>query len=125
MKSILSLFICLALANLCFSQQKPLPAAKSPLPDTKAAVSASPKAIPKPYKDVITEKAVTQKGLFTVHKVDDKWYFEIPDSLFNREILAITRFGKSPAGSRSYGGEKVNEQTIRWEKVLRIMFFCA
>ena len=23
---------------------------------------------------------------------------------------------KSPAGSRSYGGEKVNEQTIRWEK---------
>ncbi len=65
---------------------------------------------------MITEKAVTQSGLFTVHKVEDKWYFEIPDSLFNREILAITRFVKSPAGSRSYGGEKVNEQTIRWEK---------
>jgi hypothetical protein len=48
--------------------------------------------------------------------VEDKWYFEIPDSLFNREILAITRFDKAPAGSRSYGGEKVNEQTIRWEK---------
>ena len=51
-----------------------------------------------------------------MHKVEDKWYFEIPDSLFNREILAVTRFDKAPAGSRSYGGEKVNEQTIRWER---------
>ena len=59
---------------------------------------------------------MTQFGLFTVHKVEDKWYFEIADSILNREILAITRFVKSPAGSRSYGGEKVNEQTIRWEK---------
>src|SRR3984893_7713305 len=113
MKSILSLFICLTLASPCFSQQAP--STKKPVADTKPVV-VPPKSNPKPYKEVITDKAVTQHGLFTVHKVDDKWYFEIPDSLFNREILAITRFGKSPAGSRSYGGEKVNEQTIRWEK---------
>jgi hypothetical protein len=71
---------------------------------------------PKPYKEVITEKAVSSKGLFTVHKVEDKWYFEIADSIFNREILTITRFTKTPAGGGSYGGEIVNEQTIRWEK---------
>jgi Met-zincin/Domain of unknown function (DUF5117)/Domain of unknown function (DUF5118) len=117
MKPILSLFICLAFAGLCFSQQiPPVPANKKPPSGTTATAPASLKSSPKPYKDVITDKAVTQKGLFTVHKVDDKWYFEIPDSVFNREILAITRFNKSPAGSRSYGGEKVNEQTIRWEK---------
>jgi len=116
MKSTLSLFICLASANFCFSQQTPpAPATKKTVTVTGTVVSP-PKSSPKPYKEVITEKAVTQSGLFTVHKVDDKWYFEIPDSLFNREILAITRFDKSPAGSRSYGGEKVNEQTIRWEK---------
>jgi Met-zincin/Domain of unknown function (DUF5117)/Domain of unknown function (DUF5118) len=116
MKSTLSLFICLASAIFSFSQQTPAtPATKKPVTVTGAVVP-SPKSSPKPYKEVITEKAVTQYGLFTVHKVEDKWYFEIQDSLFNREVLAITRFDKSPAGSRSYGGEKVNEQTIRWEK---------
>src|ERR1700722_1030798 len=117
MKSIIALFISLAFAGLCFSQQTPVnPATKKPVTVTGTIVSPLPKTNPKPYKEVITEKAITQYGLFTVHKVEDKWYFEIPDSVFNREILAITRFNKSPAGSRSYGGETVNEQTIRWEK---------
>ena len=114
MKSIACLIICLATASLCPAQQTP--ASKKPANGTTPATPSPLKGSPKPYKEVITEKAVTQKGLFTVHKVEDKWYFEIPDSLFNREILAITRFDKSPAGSRSYGGEKVNEQTLRWEK---------
>ncbi len=116
MKSTLSLLACLAMALCTYSQQTPaVPPAKKPVTVTGTVVNP-PKSSPKPYKEVITEKAVTQRGLFTVHKVEDKWYFEIPDSIFNREILAITRFDKSPAGSRSYGGEKVNEQTIRWEK---------
>jgi len=109
--------ICLAFASFCFSQQTPAPpTAKKPATGPTTAVPVTLKSAPKPYKDVITDKAVTQHGLFTIHKVDDKWYFEIQDSLFDREILAITRFVKSPAGSRSYGGEKVNEQTMRWEK---------
>ncbi len=117
MKSVISFFFSLAFASFCFSQQTPTnPSAKKPVTVTGTIVSPVPKSSPKAYKDVITEKAITQYGLFTVHKVEDKWYFEIQDSLLNREILAITRFDKSPAGSRSYGGEKVNEQTIRWEK---------
>ncbi len=73
-------------------------------------------SVPKPYKEVIPDSAFSRTGLFTVHKVGDKWYFEIADSLFDHEILVVTRFSKSPAGSRNYGGEEVNEQTIRWEK---------
>ncbi len=116
MKSILSLLFCLVFISSCISQKKPAtPETKKPATATPALVSAT-KAGPKPYKEIITDKAVTQRGLFTVHKVEEKWYFEIPDSIFNREILAVTRYNKSPAGSRSYGGEKVNEQTIRWEK---------
>ena len=38
------------------------------------------KAGPKPYAEVITKKAVSQKGVFTVHFQDDKYLFEIPDS---------------------------------------------
>jgi Met-zincin/Domain of unknown function (DUF5117)/Domain of unknown function (DUF5118) len=93
------------------SQQKPTP------PGTPATPAiAVPKPGPKPYKEVITEKAISHKGLFAVHKVEDKWYFEIPDSILNREILAVTRYTRTPAGGNNYGGEKVNEQTIRWEK---------
>src|ERR1035437_217113 len=46
----------------------------------------------KPYKEVITAKAKTNKGLFTVHKLDDKYYFEISDSLMKREFIAVTRY---------------------------------
>ncbi|MDP9041763.1 MAG: DUF5118 domain-containing protein, partial [Bacteroidota bacterium] len=76
MKSIFCLSICLALTSRCFSQQiPPTPATKKLVADAKPAAVA-PKSNPKPYKEVITDKAVTQHGLFTVHKVDDKWYFE-------------------------------------------------
>jgi hypothetical protein len=75
---------------------------------------------PKPYKEVITDKAITTKGLFTVHKVEDKYYFEIPDSIMYREIMAVTRFVKVPAnsgvGRATYGGELTNRQTLSFEK---------
>ncbi|MBS1599851.1 MAG: zinc-dependent metalloprotease [Bacteroidetes bacterium] len=83
---------------------------------TPPATNGTSKPGPKPYKEVITDKAISSKGLFIVHKVEDKWYFEIADSLLNREILAVTRFTKTAAGGNTYGGEEVNEQTIRWEK---------
>ena len=60
--------------------------------------SASPG--PKPYKEVITDKAKTDEGLFNVHKVEDKYYFEIPDSLLGREILVVNRISKAAAGMR-------------------------
>ncbi len=70
---------------------------------------------PKPYKEVITEKAITKKGLFTVHKVEERYYFEIGDSLLGREILSVVRFVKVPTGA-GYGGEIANQNTIVFEK---------
>ncbi|HLZ89565.1 MAG TPA: DUF5117 domain-containing protein, partial [Puia sp.] len=75
-----------------------------------------PKQGPKPYKEVITDKAISHFGLFTVHKVDERWYFEIPDSLLGREFMAITRFSKTAAGGGIYGGELANQQTLEWDK---------
>lgn len=46
---------------------------------------------PKPYDEVITEDAVTQTGLFKVHRVDDKLYFEIPRAELMKEMLLIGR----------------------------------
>ena len=70
---------------------------------------------PKAYGEVITKKAVSQKGVFTVHFLDDKFYFDIPDQLMGRELLAVTRFVKVPGGARKYGGEEVNQQSILFE----------
>ncbi len=68
------------------------------------------------FDRIITKDAVTKNGLFTVHKVGEKYYFEIADSLFNREILVVTRFIKTPSGAGHYGGEKIAENTITFDK---------
>ncbi|MBC7554696.1 MAG: zinc-dependent metalloprotease, partial [Taibaiella sp.] len=83
--------------------------------DSIAAAGAAKKG-PKPYNKVITDKAVTKQGLFTVHKVEDKWYFEIPDSLIGREMMVTTRYSKVAGGGGVYAGEMENQQTIVWEK---------
>lgn len=82
---------------------------------TKKETPKKPNEI-KPYREVIPDSAYTKQGLFTIHKVDDNWFFEIPDSLFNRDILVVTRFDKVPAGAGVYGGEMVNQQMVRWIK---------
>ncbi|MCF2489592.1 zinc-dependent metalloprotease [Dyadobacter sp. CY347] len=71
---------------------------------------------PKAFKDLIDTSAVNQKGMISVHKMDEKWYFEIPDSLLDKDIMAVTRYAKTAAGGGIFGGEEVNRQMIRWEK---------
>lgn len=69
----------------------------------------------KPYDKVITKDAITDEGLFSVHHVDDKHFYEIPDSLFNREMLMVSRISKTATGI-GFGGGKINTQVLRWEK---------
>ncbi len=69
----------------------------------------------KPYSKVITKSAKTDKGLFDVHQVKDNYFFEIPDSLFNREMLMVTRIAKTARGI-GFGGGKQNEQVLRWQR---------
>jgi hypothetical protein len=118
-KRLLCLPLMMAIAcSSVFSQQRPQPPAAVPVkPASEAAAPAlSAKPGPKAYKDVITSKAVTSRGLFNVHKVDEKYYFEIPDSLFGRDIMAVTRFSRVAGGAGVYGGELANQQVVRFEK---------
>ncbi|MGQ0737940.1 MAG: zinc-dependent metalloprotease [Bacteroidota bacterium] len=95
-------------------------AANAQRPDTTRRPGAA--AGPKPYKEIITSKAVSDGGLFWVHKVEDKYYFEIADSLFGREILVVNRISKAPAGMRSggsffgYSGDQIGQNVVRFEK---------
>lgn len=55
--------------------------------DTKDGTDKKKKEKFKPYKSIITDKAVTSKGVFTTHLVDNKAYFEIPADQFGREFV--------------------------------------
>lgn len=85
-------------------------------PEKKAdSTSTQPKGM-QAYNKIITDKAKNKSGLFTVSQVDTKYYFQIPDSLFNRYMLVVTRYLSTPEGFGNFGGEKANEQTIYFEK---------
>ena len=84
----------------------------------KAPTEAKPKIdkdAPQPYAKVITKEAKTDKGLFDVHQIKDKFFYEIPDSLLGREMLMVSRISKTASGI-GFGGGKINTQVMRWEK---------
>ncbi|MCP9290139.1 zinc-dependent metalloprotease [Gracilimonas sediminicola] len=88
-------------------------------PAQKPSRSASPSSNGiKPYSEVITDKAKTDEGLFDVHWVDDKLYYEIPDSLLNREMLLVSRIAQVPTDYFGFfsGGSKTAEQVLTFER---------
>lgn len=122
MKKLLFSSTALMLALSVFAQQRPqtppqIPGTGSQMPNmgNLPNMPTAQRQGPKAYKDVITSKAISKTGLFTVHKVEDKYYFEIADSILGREILSVVRFAKVPAGA-GYGGEIANQQTIKFER---------
>lgn len=114
---VLPLMACIALTSVARDKKKKKHRKGQAVAAAPAAKtdSASKKG-PKPYDKVITDKAVSRAGLFTVHKIDDKWYFEIPDSILNREIIVTTRYSKVAGGGGVYAGEMEGRRTIVWEK---------
>jgi hypothetical protein len=72
----------------------------------------------KPYTEIITDEAETDDGLFNVHRLEEKLFYEIPDSLMGREILLVSRIAKTPTEYFPYlsGGSKVGEQVITFER---------
>lgn len=113
-------FVCVMGSTAAFAQNK-----KTTTPPATTAPAATPAAPPKKegikaFAEVITAKAKTKAGLFKTHRLEDKWYFEIPDSILNREMLVVTRLAKVPSGvkvgNQQYGGEELNEQVWQWER---------
>ncbi len=75
----------------------------------------TPPVGPRPYKEIITDKARSDSGLFLVHQVADKWYYEIPVRLYDKEMLLVTRRTKTPQNV-GFGGEEENEGVVRWQR---------
>ncbi len=79
-----------------------------------AAKSATSTAIKK-YDDVITKDAQTLPGVFAVHRVEDKLYFEIPQTGFDQPMLWQAEVAKGPPGV-SWGGKTLGSSVLRWER---------
>lgn len=106
----------LALCCLCFFMSSCSTLNLTGKANNKSKDNTYEQAKAEPYDRLITKDAISQEGLFKVHLVEDKYYFEIADSILNREILVVTRFIKTPAGAGNYGGEEIGDKTIVWEK---------
>ncbi|MEO6069780.1 MAG: zinc-dependent metalloprotease [Chitinophagaceae bacterium] len=116
---IASSFLVASLTSFAQRPQQQVPPANPNAPGA-SAMPAAPRTGPKPYNEVITSRARTDKGMLTTHFVDDKYYFEVPDSMLGREILVVNRISKSAAGSRAgflgYAGDQISDNVITFEK---------
>lgn len=73
----------------------------------------------KDYDKVITKEAISDEGLFDVHLVGEKYYFEIPMDYLDTDMLLVSRFSKLPSnlgGGYVNAGTKTNTRLINWER---------
>src|ERR1700742_4293430 len=102
-------FVFLVLAGAILHAQEPPPPAETPVPSAPAAAPAGPAARnpnePQPYDRVITKDAKSSKGIFTVHQIRDRYYFEIPKAQLNLEFLLNVRVARATMGVGNGGDE--------------------
>jgi hypothetical protein len=73
---------------------------------------------------VITAEAKTHRGLFAVHTLNDRLYFEIPAHEFGKDMLIVGRYARSAAANPvragndfgEYAGDEFGERALHWER---------
>ncbi|RYG34885.1 DUF5117 domain-containing protein, partial [bacterium] len=94
-----------------------VPATAVPAAEQGATPKEEPKpGTPKPYKEVITKDAVSQDGIFKVHRIDDRILFEIPPAMLGKEFLWQTEVSELGQASGNYPGASVGTRVIRFTR---------
>jgi len=73
----------------------------------------------KKYSAVITKEAVTDSGLFNVHKVKKDYFYEVPFSALEKDMLWVSRIAQLPnglGGGFVNAGSKTNQQVVHWTR---------
>jgi len=115
----IALVACWAAALPAYGQTTPKQEPAQKTGDQKPPAKPQKPGTPKPYKEVVTEEAVSQDGLFKVHRIDDKILWEIPESLLGRELLwQVEIAGTSPSSGMfgPYAGAGVMTRVTRFER---------
>ncbi len=116
----LPLLLCLAISSVGFAQKKGKADTTTVKTPPVTPVKPPANTNPKDYDEVITKKAVTEKGMFWSHKVGDKYYLEIPEKYLGKDFLNVTRLSKAAADMRvggmfGYAGDVMGQRIIRFE----------
>jgi hypothetical protein len=118
MKVIVSRFllicVCAAAAALPTFAQDPTPEPTAPTGPAGAQRPGGPSQDPQPYDRVITKDAKTKKGVFSVHQVKDKFFYEIPKSEMGKDFLWVSQIQRTTNGV-GYGGQALGSRMVRWE----------
>ena len=69
----------------------------------------------RPYDRVITKDAKSDDGIFTVHRIKDRVYYEIPKARLGREFLWVSQIAKTTLGA-GYGGQAAGNRVVKWER---------
>src|SRR6266576_1438175 len=108
----------LACSHATARQSAPAPALARH--DTSRAVSGRQQVpdhvAPKPYDQVITAGAITDAGVFTVHRIGEKLFYEIPKAMFGRQFLMVADQRGTIRGVR-YAGEEISNRIVVWERM--------
>lgn len=72
-------------------------------------------AEPRPYDRVITKDAKSDKGVFTVHRLRDRVFYEIPKSELGKEFLWVNQIARTTLGV-GYGGQAMGNRVVKWER---------
>lgn len=113
-----------ALATLFLLAAAPAEAKKKPGRKSKKTEATAPKADSlkkdkkKGYEELL-KGAVTDKGLFDVHRKGTDLLFEIPDSLMGRDILIVNKISGVPYALNDSGinkGMGYGEKIVRFRK---------
>lgn len=84
--------------------------------DSNDKKDAKDKEKPSSYEQLMKKGGSVHDGLFTIRHIEDKWYFELPDSILGRYLLAVTRFTAVPQSFGKFSGEAINQQTLYFEQ---------
>jgi hypothetical protein len=69
----------------------------------------------RPYDRVITKDAKSDDGIFTVHRIRDRVYYEIPKDRLGREFLWVSQIARTTMGA-GYGGQAAGNRVVKWER---------
>jgi hypothetical protein len=122
MARLLTLLVALTLAIPAAAQEPP------PTPPQPEQTPATPPALPtppaggqgtapviRPYDRVITKDAKSDDGVFTVHRIGDRLYYEIPTTQLNKQFLWVSQIARTAVGA-GQGGQAVGSRVVKWER---------
>ncbi|HSC28729.1 MAG TPA: zinc-dependent metalloprotease [Vicinamibacterales bacterium] len=110
----LALALAISLSATGTPAQEQPPGAQPPEPGGGRGGRAQEPEI-KPYARVITAEAASDDGVFTVHRIKDRVYYEIPKSMLGREFLWVSQIARTTLGA-GYGGQSAGNRVVKWER---------